>query len=110
MRPLKLLPRRLDRRARRKIASRIVRAAAALGMHEPILWVNDPGGAEVSRLTGWQTLYDMTDDWLAAQRPAAELHASAAQETTCSPTPTRSWRAHPSCSVASPCSGPALET
>lgn len=73
MRATKLLPRRIDTQADRRIARRIARAARELEMTEPILWVNDPGGAEVSRLTGWRTLYDMTDDWLAADRPDAEL-------------------------------------
>ena len=80
MRPLKALPRRIDRRSDARIAARIARAAGSLGMDEPVLWVNDPGGAELSRLTGWRTLYDMTDDWLAAQRPEAELARVAAQE------------------------------
>ncbi len=80
MRPLKALPRRIDRRSDARIAAQIARAAGSLGMDEPVLWVNDPGGAELSRLTGWRTLYDMTDDWLAAQRPEAELARVAAQE------------------------------
>src|SRR5690606_32707727 len=37
------------------------------------LWVNDPGGAEVLAATGWPSLYDITDDWLVAERPEAEL-------------------------------------
>lgn len=80
MRAVKVLPRRLDPHADRRMADRIVRAAATLGMRDPILWVNDPGGAEVARRTGWRTLYDMTDDWLAAARPAAELARVGEQE------------------------------
>lgn len=80
MRPTKLLPRRVDTHADHRIARRIARAAHGLGMADPILWVNDPGGAEVSRLTGWRTLYDMTDDWLSADRPAAERARVASQE------------------------------
>ena len=76
----KLLPRRIDKRADQRIAARIGRAAGKLGMTDPLLWVNDPGGAEVSRLTGWRTLYDMTDDRLSADRPATELARVAAQE------------------------------
>ena len=81
MRPLKALPRRVDRRADERTAAHVVRTARNLGMPDPILWVNDPGGAEISRLTGWRTLYDMTDDWLSAQRPAAELARVASQES-----------------------------
>ena len=80
MRPLKLLPRRLGDRADASILRQVVRAARRLGMIDPILWVNDPGGAEIARRTGWRTLYDMTDDWLAADRPAAQLNRVAAQE------------------------------
>ena len=72
LRPLKLLPRRLDRGVDRRFARRVARVARRLGMSEPVLWVNDPGAAEVSRLTGWPTLYDITDDWAVAQRPASE--------------------------------------
>ncbi|SFR90989.1 Glycosyltransferase involved in cell wall bisynthesis [Microbacterium sp. cf046] len=80
MRPLKLLPRRLGDRADASITQQVVRAARRLGMDDPILWVNDPGGAEISRRTGWRTLYDMTDDWLAADRPAGQLDRVATHE------------------------------
>ena len=42
-------------------------------MRQPLLWLNDPRAADLARSTGWPTLYDLTDDWLAADRPAAEL-------------------------------------
>ena len=71
-RPVKLLPRRIDRRADERLARAVREAAARVGMRHPLLWVNDPDGAAVARLTGWPTLYDITDDWLAADRPAAE--------------------------------------
>ena len=80
LRPLKLLPRRVDPRGDARMAARISRAAQRLGMVDPILWVNDPGGAEVARATGWRIIYDITDDWLAAQRPVAEITRVAAQE------------------------------
>ena len=80
MRPLKLLPRRFGDRADASILSQVVRAGRRLGMNDPILWVNDPGGAEIARRTGWRTLYDMTDDWLAADRPASQLDRVASQE------------------------------
>ena len=72
-RPVKRLPRRLDRRTDARLANTIVRAAHRAGMRRPTLWLNDPGAAPLARLTAWPTLYDMTDDWLAADRPAAEL-------------------------------------
>ncbi|HEU0181461.1 MAG TPA: glycosyltransferase, partial [Agromyces mariniharenae] len=41
---------------------------------------NDPGMAPLAERSGWPTLYDVTDDWLAADRPAAELQRTAANE------------------------------
>jgi glycosyltransferase involved in cell wall biosynthesis len=72
-RPVKPLPRRLDRHADERLARAVQRAMQRIGMSDPVLWINDPGAAVLARLTGWRTLYDITDDWLAAQRPDAEL-------------------------------------
>lgn len=92
----KLLPRRIDPVGDRRLASRIARTARKLAMTRPVLWVNDPSGAEVMRITGWPTLYDVTDDWVAADRAPAErsriirleqeLLRSAASVVVCSPT------------------------
>jgi teichuronic acid biosynthesis glycosyltransferase TuaH len=104
MRPLKPLPRRIDPRADERLASQIERAARDIGMTAPVLWVNDPGGAVVARRTGWPTLYDMTDDWLAADRAPGELArvaeqerwllAEAAQVVACSPELARRKQPH----------------
>jgi glycosyltransferase involved in cell wall biosynthesis len=93
--PLKLLPRRLDRGADKRFARAVMRAARELGMTDPLLWINDPAAAEVSRMTGWPTLYDITDDWAVADRSAREqgrvidgerhLLQHAAQVVACSP-------------------------
>ena len=72
IRPVKWLPRRIDPAADERIEHAVVRAAARLGMTDPVLWINDPRAAGLARRTGWRTLYDLTDDWLAADRPAAE--------------------------------------
>jgi teichuronic acid biosynthesis glycosyltransferase TuaH len=79
-RPWKPLPRRLDRRADARLASAIVRAALRIGFADPILWINDPAMAVVMEATGWPTLYDITDDWLAADRPGRELDRLASGE------------------------------
>lgn len=71
--PTKLLPRRVDRRTDERLATHTARAAHRLGMHAPVLWVNDPAGAAVVAATGWPALYDVTDDWLAAERTDDEL-------------------------------------
>lgn len=76
----KWLPRRIDRRTDDRIARSVVRAAERIGMGEPVLWVNDPAGASVLQETGWPALYDITDDWLAADRPSRELARTRQQE------------------------------
>ncbi|GAA1059043.1 glycosyltransferase [Agromyces bracchium] len=78
----KRLPRRLDPGADDRLARGIMRAAGRLGMRHPLLWINDPGMALLAERTGWPTLYDVTDDWLVADRPAAELERLAASEAT----------------------------
>jgi glycosyltransferase involved in cell wall biosynthesis len=70
--PTKLLPRRLDPRGDARWARGVVRTARRLGLTDPVLWVNDPRGAEVLRLTGWRALYDVTDDWTLAPRTPTE--------------------------------------
>lgn len=79
-RPTKWLPRRVDRGTDDRLARRIVRTARHLGMNEPALWINDPSFAGVSSISGWQTMYDMTDDWLSASRSESELNRVARGE------------------------------
>lgn len=80
LRPRKLLPRRIDPSGDARRARGVAATARRLGMDRPVLWVNDPGGAEVLALTGWPALYDITDDWLVAERPEAELERLRRQE------------------------------
>ncbi len=80
VRPVKWLPRRVDRRADERLARAVVRSADSLGMRHPMLWINDPGAARLVERTGWPTLYDITDDWLSADRSTAELDRVAANE------------------------------
>lgn len=70
--PTKLLPRRVDPLVDRRIATSVRRQVRRLGFGSPILWINDPAGAAVLELTGWPALYDITDDWLEADRTPAE--------------------------------------
>jgi glycosyltransferase involved in cell wall biosynthesis len=70
--PTKLLPRRVDPRSDARWARSVVRTAGRLGFTDPVLWVNDPVGAEVLRLTRWRALYDVTDDWTLAPRTPTE--------------------------------------
>jgi len=79
-RPTKWLPRRLDARADERLATAVIGAAGSLGMRHPLLWINDPGAVGLAERTGWPTMYDVTDDWLAADRPPAERERAAANE------------------------------
>lgn len=79
-RPSKWLPRRLDGRTDQRLANGVRRAARRLDMVSPALWVNDPAGAHVMAGTGWPTLYDITDDWLLADRGSTETARVQAQE------------------------------
>lgn len=79
-RAVKWLPRRLDADADERLARAVMRATRKRGMREPLLWINDPSAITLSMASGWATLYDMTDDWLTADRPAGELARVAAAE------------------------------
>ncbi len=94
-RPTKWLPRRIAPGADGRRARQVARVARRLGMRSPVLWVNDPAGATLLRVTGWPALYDVTDDWLRAVREPAEiarlqsdedaLMARCAEVVVCSP-------------------------
>jgi glycosyltransferase involved in cell wall biosynthesis len=79
--PSKLLPRTVDRLADVRWAAAVQRSAARAGFGDPLLWVNSPQGAHLLDRTGWLAVYDITDDWLAADRPTGELARLRAEET-----------------------------
>lgn len=70
--PTKVLPRRLDPRGETRTSSAVQRQARRLGFDDPVLWINDPSGATLLDRAGWPALYDITDDWLAADRSPDE--------------------------------------
>ncbi|SDC89432.1 Glycosyltransferase involved in cell wall bisynthesis [Sanguibacter gelidistatuariae] len=76
--PTKWLPRRAGRAlgatVDERMAQSVMRAARRLRLVDPLLWVNDPAGATLVRLSAWPSLYDITDDWLVAKR-SPEQHA-----------------------------------
>lgn len=80
-RPVKWLPRRLDAHADERLSRSVMRASRRRGMPHPLLWINDPSAITLSMESGWPTLYDMTDDWLTADRPVAELRRVATAES-----------------------------
>ena len=79
--PTKWLPRRIHPGLDQRWAAGVESAAGRIGFTAPVLWVNAPAGAHVLELTGWASLYDITDDWLAASRPPA-AHARLLREET----------------------------
>lgn len=74
--PTKVLPRRFDSRADDRLVAGVQRAAQRAGFvgtaSQPILWINDPSAARLLETSGWPALYDVTDDWVAAERTPAE--------------------------------------
>ena len=80
--PTKALPRRLDPWSDRRLAGATRRTARRLGFRSPVLWVNDPAGAVLLGRTAWRALYDITDDWLEADRTPAEHARLVAHEAT----------------------------
>jgi glycosyltransferase involved in cell wall biosynthesis len=70
--PTKVLPRRMDRHADDRLAARTRAAARQRGMESPVLWINDPAAARLVAATTWPALYDITDDWVAAERTPSE--------------------------------------
>ena len=81
---MKWLPRRVDPRADERLARAVMRAATRLGMRHPLLWINDPGMAATRRSApDGRPLYDITDDWLAADRPAARARADRPRTRRC---------------------------
>lgn len=77
--PTKIWPRRLDPGFDRRRAGAIRRAARRLALSNPVVWINDADGAPLLD-SGWPSVYDITDDWLAADRPPAEIARLARQE------------------------------
>ncbi|WP_235535332.1 glycosyltransferase [Oerskovia sp. Root918] len=80
--PTKILPRRIDPVVDGRLAALTRRAARRAGLTHPVLWINDPAAANLLDLTSWPALYDVTDDWLAANRTSEELRRLAADERT----------------------------
>jgi glycosyltransferase involved in cell wall biosynthesis len=66
--PTKWLPRFVGKAADWLLRRSVHRMLRRIGCSEAIIWVNDPAWASLVEETGWPALYDMTDDWLAANR------------------------------------------
>jgi len=71
--PAKWLPRALGPLADALLRAGVRRALRRVGATEDVLWINDPGWAHAVRRHRGPSLYDITDDWLAADRAPREL-------------------------------------
>jgi glycosyltransferase involved in cell wall biosynthesis len=93
--PTKWVPRKVAGGGDRRRARAALRAARRVGAPPAVLWVNDISYAALLDVTSVPVVYDVTDDWLAAHRPAVEtarlveaegrLLREAAAVTVCSP-------------------------
>lgn len=79
--PTKIVPRLAGAFADRILSLGVVRVAARLGFQAPLLWINDPSRAPLLAQTRWPALYDITDDWLVANRPPRERSRLRANES-----------------------------
>ena len=66
LRPRKWWPRAFGPFADRSLEHQVLDAVGSLGLHRPLLWINDASYAALVVRTGWPCLYDVTDDWLLA--------------------------------------------
>jgi teichuronic acid biosynthesis glycosyltransferase TuaH len=73
LRPRKWLPRVLGGFADRSLQRQVLDTVGELGLHHPLLWVNDASYAPFIVTTGWPSLYDITDDWLESSLAPRQL-------------------------------------
>jgi len=81
LRPRKWLPRSLGPFADRSLGRQVDRTATGLGLHEPLMWINDASYARFALSTGWPVLYDITDDWLLAPGTERQTNRLRADDT-----------------------------
>jgi glycosyltransferase involved in cell wall biosynthesis len=85
--PTKLLPRAVGPFADALLRGGIRRSLRRLGWRSGVLWINDPGASGLVRAMRWPSLYDITDDWVEADRGPREharlLQADAALLSAC---------------------------
>lgn len=71
--PDKVLPRMLGSAADALLRRSLRAALRRSGLRHPLIWVNDPSWAGLVAGGAGPALYDITDDWLRADRPEREL-------------------------------------
>ena len=80
--PTKWLPRSVNPWSDNRLAGKAIKAAVRLGFDRPVLWINNPTNVALLERTGWPTLYDITDDWLLADRSTKEQKSLADAEAS----------------------------
>lgn len=95
LQPTKLLPRRFGATADAQLARSVRAAVRRLGWNSPTLWINDPDWLPLLISSGWPCVYDITDDWVLADRgnrehdrlvfADAQLLERAGEVVVCSP-------------------------
>jgi glycosyltransferase involved in cell wall biosynthesis len=94
-RPLKAFPRRVAPRVDGSLRRQVMAVAGILRYSQATLWLNDVTYSPLIDSTGWPSVYDVTDDWLAAPASQQEREriasleqialASASEVVVCSP-------------------------
>lgn len=78
--PTKWMPRAVGPFADAALWHSVRRALRRSGFDHGVLWVNDPAWAQAVTRLRWPSLYDITDDWLVANRGRREHNRLLAQE------------------------------
>jgi glycosyltransferase involved in cell wall biosynthesis len=80
LRPVKVLPRRIAPGIDATLRAQVLAAVRFARFSQPHLWINDVTYAPLIGSRGWASMYDVTDDWLAAPLAARELRRIATLE------------------------------
>ncbi len=80
--PRKWLPRLAGPFADRSLYRQVGTAVQRVGLTRPVLWVNDSVYAGLVDVTGYSTVYDITDDWLLLPFPDREIVRRRAREAS----------------------------
>lgn len=79
--PTKLLPRAVGPVADAMLLANTRQVISKLGWTFGVLWINDLGSSGLVRSLGWPSLYDITDDWVLADRGEREHRRLVAADT-----------------------------